>query len=116
MSYQDNQKNISDPENQKPNTIDRMYNNSQSFLYRYRWWIVLILAILLGIYLFTRRQETVVESPNVLNTSNKAPTIPSAESTSTTKSTWYGMPGGAFNFASPAPPDLPTETRQLFRL
>ena len=30
---------------------DRVYHTTENFMYRYRWWIVLVLAILLGLYL-----------------------------------------------------------------
>lgn len=39
-------------------TVDRMYHDSETFLHRYRWWIVLILACMLGYYLYTRKCET----------------------------------------------------------
>src|SRR5579872_7096660 len=36
---------------------DRMYHDSETFLYRYRGWIILILAVLLIAYLLTRKCE-----------------------------------------------------------
>lgn len=39
-------------------TVDRMYHDSETFLYRYRWWIVLVLACMLAYYLYTRKCET----------------------------------------------------------
>ncbi len=36
---------------------DRMYHDCETFLFRYRWWIVLVLAILLAYYLYTRKCE-----------------------------------------------------------
>lgn len=106
MPCKDNQKYNSDKENQSSNRMERTYHNSESFLYRYRWWIVLILALLLGYYLYAKRQETVGEQTTTTTTARP---IETHGGTINSKL-------GTLNIASPAPVNLPTEDRKLFRL
>ena len=92
-----------DRRNNKQETLDRMYHDSETFLYRYRWWIVLLLAVLLAYYLYTRRCETeTIVSPvgerTVMVTGGPEP-----------------MLGGALNFGDPIS-NINTEGRKLFRL
>lgn len=46
-----------DKNNKNESTIDRYYHDTESFLYRYRWWVVLVLALLLGWYLYCKKPE-----------------------------------------------------------
>jgi hypothetical protein len=46
-----------DKNNKSESTIDRYYHDTESFLYRYRWWVVLVLALLLGWYLYCKKPE-----------------------------------------------------------
>jgi hypothetical protein len=39
-------------------TLDRYRHGTESFLYRYRWWVVLVLALLLAYYLYTKKSGT----------------------------------------------------------
>ena len=39
----------------KKTAVDRLYHDSETFLYRYRWWIVLVLACMLAYYLYARK-------------------------------------------------------------
>lgn len=78
-------------------TMDRIYHDSETFLYRYRWWIVLVLAILLGYHLYCKK---------------------SVGSKSASGSSSVGEPrlGKAdLNLAEPTN-DFNTEARNLFRL
>ena len=80
--------------------FDRMYHDSESFLYRNRWWIVLILAVLLAYYLLTRKCDGTSSSTS---TSFFGPQVASPKL-------------GDLNVASPPAVPLNTEGKQLFRL
>jgi hypothetical protein len=81
--------------------FDRMYHDSESFLYRNRWWIVLILAVLLAYYLLTRKCDGTGSSAS---TSLFGPQVASPK-----------IGEGELRLASPAVPQG-TEIRKLFRL
>lgn len=82
---------------------DRMYHDCETFLYRNRWWIVLVLAILLAYYLYTRKCET----------GETSAAIPSQSTTVTDMNT--PKLGGALNYGEPVS-SLNTEGRNLFKL
>lgn len=111
MPCKDKRMNNPDEENRMMRSMDRMYHSSESFLYRYRWWIVLILAILLGYYLCTKRCETTgtlaaSETPVAVT----QPSEPLAVTGGMNVSRFNSL-----NIASPAV-NFPTEGRNLFRL
>ncbi len=82
-------------------TMDRYYHDTESFLYRYRWWVVLVLAILLAYYLYCKKSE---------GTATTSPATSVGVSTGS-----KGVLGqGDLNLASPPIGD--TTTRQLFRM
>jgi hypothetical protein len=90
------------------NTRVRVYRECESFLYRYRWWIVLILAVLLAWYLYTRRCDkgegampAMVEEP--------APALPQ------TGGAFGPKLGNNLNFGDPVN-NINTEGRRLFGL
>lgn len=78
--------------------FDKMYHDSESFLYRNRWWIVLILAILLAWYLVTRKCDG-NGSSSLLGPQVASPKI-----------------GGSELILASPPVPLGTEGRKLFRL
>ena len=83
--------------------FDRMYHDSESFLYRNRWWIVLILAVLLAYYLLTRKCDG-SNSSSSTSTNLFGPEVASPK-----------IGGGELRLASPAVP-FGTEGRKLFKL
>lgn len=47
---------VSEPVSSVPSySVGNVVQSSESFLYKYRWWVVLVLACLLAYYLYTRR-------------------------------------------------------------
>lgn len=73
-------------------TLKKAYNKTESFLYRNRWWIVLILAVLLAYYLYSQRVEASLQTATPRILSNE------------------------LNVASPQEGGFDTVTRTLFRL
>lgn len=74
--------------------MDRISHDSDSFFYKYRWCIVLILAILLAYYLYTKRWELGI----MPNTTTKLPAIGATE----------------LNISPPAVINVNTEGRNMF--
>jgi len=81
-----------------PSRMDRMYHDSEAFLYRYRWWIVLILVLLLAWYLYTKRSDIGKMYTDVTASSN--PRLGSTE----------------LNIGTPTTTGINTDARNLFRL
>jgi hypothetical protein len=44
------------------NTCDKMYHDTETFLYIYRWWIILVLTCMLAYYIHMRKCDTRFES------------------------------------------------------
>lgn len=61
-----NQANIPNTTTQNSAEIDRATHDSGSFFYKYRWWIVLVLAILLGYFLYSKRHDLGITTTNNL--------------------------------------------------
>lgn len=122
-------------------TADRMYHNTEHFLYKYRWLIVLILAILLAWYIYCHKKElganasaltnTVVTSLGYQQANPGANVAPGLNATSVTgaepSALWggSGLPQGParltandLNINEPSSMFGPgyTETRKLFKL
>jgi hypothetical protein len=106
-SCKDKKNNSKNPDGSYVRT-DRMYHDCETFLYRYRWWIVLILAILLAYYLYTRKCETgeTSSTTTVTTATTPAPVV--------TDVTGPKL-GGALNYTEPHT-SLNTEGRSLFKL
>jgi hypothetical protein len=101
MSSQSENKNNEQNKDCPAIRFDKMYHDSESFLYKNRWWIVLILAILLAYYLLTKK----CDGSNSNSSSGLfGPQVVSPK-----------IGGGELRLASPAVP-LDTEGRNLFRL
>ena len=81
--------------------FDRMYHDSETFLYRNRWWIVLILAVFLAYYLLTRKCDGTSSS---VSTGLFGPQVAAPK-----------IGEGELRLAEPPVP-LNTEGRKLFRL
>src|SRR5271169_1711641 len=49
-----------DKKNNKENesTLDRYYHDSESFLWRHKWWVVAVLAILVIVYFYKNHDST----------------------------------------------------------
>ena len=77
---------------------DRMYHNSESFLYRYRWWVILVLICLLSYYLYARKSADGASSRITGNT-NVQPKL-----------------SNELNIASPGANNLDTVVKKLFKL
>lgn len=97
-SCKDKKNNIkAEAEESSMGTVDRYYHNTESFLYRYRWWVVLVLAILLAYYLYTKNESSV-------DTAVGTPSAP-------------GLIGqNELNVGAPVELGVPTEQRKLFNL
>ena len=103
MPYRDNRRNNSEEET-RMSTMDKIYHDSETFLYKYRWWIILVLAILLGVYLWSKRSEpTVTQTTETVTTTTGTDIVPRLGATD-------------LNIGEPAPPDFNTEGRRLFRI
>lgn len=74
--------------------MDRLKHDSGSFFYKYRWWIVLVLAILLAYFLYNKRTELGIMS------SDANPRITATE----------------LKIGTPTVVDMNTDVRNLFRL
>jgi hypothetical protein len=91
MSQVNNQTN--NPDDEKKIMVQ---NTEPSMLYKYRWWIVLVVALLLAWYLYSKREE-------ISYTMNNKPK--------------YAQIGGAeLNLGMPSTVNIDTEGRNLFRL
>lgn len=85
-----------DNPNQNSADIDRISHDSETFLHKYRWWIVIVLAVLLAVYLYSKRTELGIMDM----TSTKKPIVGTTE----------------LNIATPSVINVGTETRNLFRI
>ncbi|VBB18517.1 hypothetical protein YASMINEVIRUS_980 [Yasminevirus sp. GU-2018] len=102
MPCKDKKNNKPEEETNSESTVDRIYHDSETFLFRYRWWIVLFLAVLLGYYLYSKRTEK----------------TGSGESTGASSDLAVGGPKlgpNELNIGEPSS-QLNTEARKLFRL
>lgn len=86
---------MNNPDQNSSAEMDRISHASETFLHKYRWWIVLVLAVLLALYLYSKRTELGIDMYPT-----KQPVLD----------------GTVLNIGTPAQINIGTETRTLFRL